>query len=398
MSFPVPPFGPVATAWRLRPRFGLVIAIRPDPVQLGRMLSRPIVPLLAFIALGFSALALRAAAPAAGPSVMIGAADPRFHYEGRIDATNPAAPVLIWEASRVSLDFSGDTLGLHLAHVTGQVCFNVTVDGRNTVVDLHEKTAPAVTTLSGYGPGRHHLVVFKRTEASAGTARFLGVELAPGAQAWAAPRRQLARRVLFLGDSITVGACNEDGPVDQWEDRRTHDSALSYAALTAAALDARYENISVSGMGIVTGWVPVVAGEIWDRMYPTADSPKADLSAFRPQIVFINFGENDDSFTRAHNQPFPAEFTPRYVALVHAVRQAYPKAEIVLLRGGMTGGATSVPLRHAWEAAVKQLEASDHRVSHYVFKHWTKTHPRVADDRAMAAELVTWLRQQPFLR
>jgi hypothetical protein len=47
---------------------------------------------------------------------------------------------------------------------------------------------------------------------------------------------------------------------------------------------------------------------------------------------------------------------------------------------------------------VTQLEAADPAISHFVFAHWTRSHPRVADDRAMADELIAWLKQQPFMQ
>jgi hypothetical protein len=112
----------------------------------------------------------------------------------------------------------------------------------------------------------------------------------------------------------------------------------------------------------------------------------------------VNFGENDDSYPRAHGQPFPTNFTDGYVTLIHSLRAAWPDARIVLLRGGMFGGARSEPLRKAWESAVTQLEATDKGVSHFVFKHWTSTHPRVADDRIMAGELSAWLKEQNFMQ
>jgi hypothetical protein len=64
----------------------------------------------------------------------------------------------------------------------------------------------------------------------------------------------------------------------------------------------------------------------------------------------------------------------------------------------MGGGATNPALREALDAALKQLEPTDAHLHHYVFKHWSALHPRVADDRAMADELVAWLKQQPFIR
>ena len=202
----------------------------------------------------------------------------------------------------------------------------------------------------------------------------------------------------FIGDSITVGACNEDGDADQWDNRRTHNAAFSYAAFTAAAFSADYRNISVSGMGISTGWVSKVTAQIWNKIYPNPASPVADLTQWVPQVVFVNYGENDDSYPKAHGQSFPAGYTDGYIALVHAIRTAYPAAQIVLLRGGMFGGAKSEPLRQAWESAVTQLEAADPAISHFSFTHWTGTHPRVADDRAMADELIAWLKQQPFMQ
>src|SRR6185312_11715 len=115
-------------------------------------------------------------------------------------------------------------------------------------------------------------------------------------------------RLEFFGDSIMVGACNEDGPADQWEDRSTHNNALSYTTLTAAAFKADYRCIAVSGMGIATGYVDVKAGEVWNRLYPVADSQLADLKSWQPDVAFINFGENDDSFSRSQHESFPAGY------------------------------------------------------------------------------------------
>ena len=328
----------------------------------------------------------------------IPASDARFRYEGRIDFANSNAPVIIWQASRISLDFSGDNIELLFADAKGQNFFNVQVDGTNRVIEIPDGLHPQPVALSGFDGGRHHLMLFKRSEANAGTVQFCGVEISSNASAWPPPPPRYKLRMEFIGDSITVGACNEDGAEDQWTNRLTHNAALSYATLTAEAFSADYQNIAVSGMGIVTGWVPQRAGETWDRIYPRPSSARADLSQWTPQVVFVNLGENDDSFPKAHGQPFPTNYTSGYVALVRAVRSAWPDARIMLLRGGMFGGAKSEPLRAAWEAAVAQLEAGDKNISHFVFQHWTGTHPRVADDRIMADELIGWLKQQSFMQ
>jgi lysophospholipase L1-like esterase len=331
-------------------------------------------------------------------TLQIPAADARFRYEGRFDFSDSNAPVIVWQASRISLDFEGNTLGLLFDNARGQCFFNAAVDGSNTVVEVREGKPAQPATLAGFGPGRHHLALFKRSEADAGTVHFRGVVLAPGEKAWAPPPPACRLRMEFFGDSLTVGACNEDGDTDQWDNRRTHNAALSYAALTANVFSADYRNIAVSGMGIATGWVDKKAGEVWDKIYPNPASPRDDLTQWVPQVIFVNFGENDDSFSRAHGQPFPAGYTDGYIALIHAIRAAYPAAHIVLLRGGAFGGAQSEPYRQAWESAVTQLEAAYPAISHFVFAHWTRNHPRVADDRALADELIAWLKQQPFMQ
>ena len=331
------------------------------------------------------------------PSHFLGARDARFRYEGRIDFTDPDAPVVVWEGSRIALDFEGTQLLVRWAGATGQNYFNLQVDDRSEVIGVSPGAGSRTEWPHPLAPGRHRLRLFKRSEATAGQVRFAGVELGAGQQAWspAAPAYRL--RMEFHGDSITAGACDEDGAKDQWDDRRTHNFALSYATLTAAEFHADLRCEAVSGIGIVTGWIDLTAGEMWDKVYPRKDSIRADRM-WQPDVLLINLGDNDDDFPRAHHQPFPVTFTTGYVKYVQAIRAANPRAHLVLLTGGMYGGSQSVPLREAWTKAVQQLETADAGISHFVFSHWSSNHPRVADHRALAAELNTWLRQQPFMR
>lgn len=349
------------------------------------------------IVLGYSAQASGAdgALQSAQP---IPANDPHFSYQGRYDLGDRARPVVIWEASRISIDFDGERAGVRFGGATGQVFFDAFVDGASSILKPPEGDAETLFALPVSGSGLHHLVLFKRTEASAGAVPFVGIEIAAGAKVYSPAPPGYRMRMEVLGDSITVGACDEDGPIDQWEDRSTHDAAFSWIALTAAAFSADYRNISVSGMGLSAGFVDVHAEQMWDRTYPTAISPKADLGAWVPDVVFVLLGDNDDSYPRSQNLPFPADFGGKYISLVHAMRAGRPNASIVLLNGGMWAGTNSPELRSAWGNAVSSLEATDPRISHYTFVHWTSNHPRVADHRILADELIAWLKVQPFMK
>src|SRR5882724_10807738 len=72
-----------------------------------------------------------------------------FLYEGRFDFSEPNAPVVIWQASRINLDFAGDSIHLLFDNAKGQNFFNAQVDGSNSIVEIHEGAQPQQTVLSG---------------------------------------------------------------------------------------------------------------------------------------------------------------------------------------------------------------------------------------------------------
>jgi lysophospholipase L1-like esterase len=347
----------------------------------------------------FAGIASAVCAPAASPaSLFVPASDPHFRYCGRFDLSDPASPAVIWEASTIGVDFEGDRLAVRFSGVTGQVFFNASVDGATTVVALREAIPDSTVALPVSGPGPHRLVLFKRTEASAGNVHFSGIEIAPGAGVSSPAALKTRMRMEFIGDSITAGACAEDGEKDQWDDRSTHDAAVSWAAVTSAAFSADYRNTSISGIGLAAGFDDVLMGQVWDRTYPRASSPRADLGKWVPDVVLVLLGDNDDSYPRSKGLPFPDNFGEKYSALVRAIRAAYPRAHIVLLNGGMWAGTNSRELGAAWAAVVGSLESGDPGISHFTFAHWTMNHPRVADHRMLADELDRWLKGQPFMQ
>lgn len=310
-----------------------------------------------------------------------------LRYQGRIDFTDPSAPVLVWQGSTVTFATDARQIMLGFDQLKGQVFIDVSTEQETQTFEVEDGwqvvDLPAADSL-------RTVTVFKRTEAAAGTVAFTGVKAPTGAQLHPVATDHNKLNLMFYGDSITVGACNEDGAVDQWHTVATHNTAKSYAALTARQLDAELRTVAVSGVGVVTGYKPYTMEQIWDKLYPAPSSRKAELS-WQPDWVFVNLGENDDSFTRNNNQPFPPQFTQEYVELVRAIRQAYPHTRIVLLRGGMYGGARSERLINSWQKAVAQLQNSDDNIEQYVFEHYSRLHPRVEDHQMMAAELIQWM-------
>ncbi len=319
----------------------------------------------------------------------------KIYYQGRIDFSQAGHPELVWQGSTIEFSVKASTLHLGFSDVAGQVYFDLDINGKTQLLKVENGwrglELPA-------GPKKYHIRLFKRSEADKGSARFIGLKTDDDAKIVSTKRKKPRKRFIFYGDSITAGACNEDGDVDQWEDYSTHNNRLSYGALTAAELNATYRNIAVSGMGISTGYVNVTVDQVWNRFKPKADAKIARPKDYKPTVVFVNFGENDDSFTGLNNLPFPADFTSRYVALVKDMRKAYPKSHIVILRGGMSGGKNSERLRKPWEQLVQELEEHDDKVHHFIFDSWYHLHPRVKHHKIMADELAAWLLKQKWFK
>lgn len=325
---------------------------------------------------------------------LVPASDSRFEYQGRIDESRGESRPIIWQNTRTRIAFEGDHLLLRFANVTGQPYFQIEVDGASTSFLATDGAIDCPLPLS---KGKHILTLTKRSEASAGTADFLGIELPLGASAASAPAQSFSAKLLFFGDSITAGACNEDGDADQWDDRSTHNALKSYGALTGKTLGADIRNISVSGMGVAQGWSQPTFPEIWNRYGPNTDFEIATQFDYQPDILFVNLGENDDSFTKAYEKPFPENWSERYIAMVREMRDTFPDAKIVILRGGMFGGSQSERLRGPWEIVVATLKSSDANVYSYAFQHWSNLHPRVADAQKMSDELVAFIKQNKLL-
>lgn len=328
-------------------------------------------------------------------AVRVALPDPAVVTIGRMAGANSptlgeAGLRLSWPGSELRAQFLGDSLTLQL-RTRGEVHFDVFID--ETRVRLSPRhDAMARYRLPGLAGGPHRLRLQKRTEAAAGVVDVLALEFPPGGGLLPAPERP-ARRLEFIGDSMTVGACVLDDGREEWTARDTHCHRLSYAARVASELGAQHQSIAVSGLGISRSQVPLRAEEIFDRREPARDSPEQPVGSDKPAAVVILLGHNDVLSADRAGQPFPPQFAADYVRLVRAVRRRYPDCLIVCLTGGMYGSRASRPLRRAFAAAVQELQATDPRVVGHQLAAWSFLHPRAHTQAAMAREVVSVLRR-----
>jgi hypothetical protein len=316
--------------------------------------------------------------------------DPRILLTGRIDKTDPRAPVFIWQGTQARLRFTGTGVAAVFDRAVDRNFYTVFVDGKESLLRLEEGGPREYGLADGLSGGLHDVLLFKRSEALFGTAQFLGFRLPDCAAAGPAPR-PLPRVVEFYGDSITAGACNGDPAADQYDDLSTHDNYHAYGALASRALGAEYSCIAVSGTGICASWNPVLMPEVFDKLRPDPASPRYAFDGREPDVVVINLGQNDFGFPNSNGEPFPKNFAPRYAAMVRGIRAVYPGTWIVCTIGGMTAYRESPDLQSAFTAATDGLMGSDVRIRRLVFRAESSNHPRIEVHEKLARELIDFL-------
>ena len=346
--------------------------------------------------------ALMAACPA-WAAVTIGADNAHLQYTGRVDRSTPAAPVLSWPGTSIEGNFTGSALAIRLDDQLGKNYFDVYLDGDlerpvRVAASKGGKTYPIAAKLA---PGRHSFLITKRSEGEEGATVFQGVELADGGKLLAPPPRK-QRRIEFFGDSISSGMGNEspaDGPDHLVKDKN---SFLSYASITARALDAELHLISQSGIGIMISWFPFTMPDFYDQLSAVGDNDsKWDFKQWTPDVVVINLFQNDswlvDREKRLSPVPDDAERVRAYRRFVESVRAKYPKAYLVCALGSMDAVKPGSKWPGYVRTAVEQMREADKsaRIDTIVLPYTGfNGHPRVPQHRANAALLTSLIREK----
>lgn len=164
------------------------------------------------------------------------------------------------------------------------------------------------------------------------------------------PTEKKQRRIEFIGDSITCGYGIE-GVWNTDTFNTTQENPLkAYAARTANYFNADFNLISWSGIGVISRWVDETVNEplndwLMPMLYKHTDAGFSndikqnpfepwDFKRFVPDVIVINLGTNDASYTRKIPER-EAEFGAEYKNLLEFVRENNPKAHIFCAMGIM---------------------------------------------------------------
>lgn len=225
------------------------------------------------------------------------------------------------------------------------------------------------------------------------------------------PTDKKDRKIEFIGDSITCGYGVLGGPETPFS-TETESADDAFAVQCAGALDADYQLVSFSGIGVISRYIEPEENEpltdvLMPALYPHTDAVLAkrygwrpeswDFSSFCPQVVVINLGTNDDSYTRGIRER-EERFEEEYCEFVRNIHRRNPGAEIVC-----TFGVMSQRLLPRVEEAVQRLSESGvpvrmHREEPILPGEVTGCdgHPSAQRQRKMAESLTGFLLQEIF--
>lgn len=339
-----------------------------------------------------------AASPTDGPT-FIPADDARIAYMGRISHRIPGAVTFTYPGVSIFARFEGTSLRMKAKPGSGD--FMVEIDGQWPYRISFSANDSIQTLAEGLPQGIHHARVMYLLEGYELKPVFKGFYVDKGCGLAEAPALP-ARRMEFIGNSITCGyGVEADSPREPFT-YETENHFYSYAALTARALNAQHHAIARSGIGVYRNWGAPASGSrdcmpaMYERVMFTDPSELWDHSLYTPDVVCLNLGTNDTSegkydFDRMEDA---------YRRFIARLRDTYPQAKIVLLTGPMMTGRALKDVKRALDTiTAERRQAGDAEVYRFDLSPQTGAlgygagwHPSMRQQQKTANELTAYLK------
>lgn len=295
-----------------------------------------------------------------------------------------------WPAVYFEAHFRGDTISLAFDDPSNYL--NVIVDDRTLMIA--KKPGRTTLKLEHLGQAPHTIRLEKRSETRYATGAFAGFFVPSKADALPATPR--ARRITFIGDSLTVGYGNTSAVKTCTPDElfETTDAQEAFGPLIAKHFNADYQIDAFSGLGMVRNSEGYKYPEYrMPMLYPRAifADPAPDPAAWSPHIIVIGMGGNDFSTFHPGKEAWATQtdmipdYEKIYVAFVKKLRADNPDALIL-----MTWTNDFNPdYTHAAQRVFATLQADGVRnLDHLVFPVMQRTgcdnHPNIHDDAHLA--------------
>ncbi len=363
--------------------------------------------LLGLLALGVApGRAAVVATPAMTASSLIASPrDPHIQYMGRLAFVGEAEAKFGFPGVRIRFAYRGPAPTVLFGASSAFCAFAVSVNGWEPAVVRLPEGRSELPLPSGPAPAGGWVVeLTRRNESWQGVSSFFGLALPAGCELVAPPALP-ARKLLFIGDSITCGEAIDRLPPELDNTSRMANAPRSYGMVLARQLQAQVHLVSYGGRGVLRDWQGKTDTNNARAFFPLAlpDEPAAqwDHSLYQPDAVVIALGQNDLSSGWLEEEAFTAAFA----ALLGDIRQAYPRAAVLFTESPMRSedpatedGRKREFQRRCLRTVIAAAHAAgDPRVAFAPLRQYpgtpTNAHPVAFQHEQMAQELIGPLRE-----
>lgn len=327
------------------------------------------------------------------------------HAADAIISLPPLSPFLSWEgrtailtSGLVRASFPGvvlrvsavaSRLVLRTQATSDNVYLDISVDGAAPKMVRLVSGAQDLTLYDG-AVGEHHVEITRRTESWEGQWDVAGLDIHGGHTL--TPTALPARRLMFIGDSITCGAACDVARDDDRQGAAIDNAHKTYAKLLAARLNTQCHLIAYGGRGVMRDWQGIRdtnnAPQFYERAAPDEPTLLWDHASYIPDAIGICLGTNDFS----QGIPDQNEFINTYVEFIEKIRRDAPKAHIFLIDSPILSD-DGMPKRTVCGAYLDDIvkRAASPLVSHAAVAHYpgrpSNGHPIAEDHIAIADTL-----------
>jgi lysophospholipase L1-like esterase len=319
-----------------------------------------------------------------------------IQYVGRIDFSNPQMPRIWAPGVSIKAKFKGSQCQILLNdEVSGGSNHNyleIIIDDKNLYRIRLTGIADTIKVPEGLAGTEHTIMICKDTESNIGYIDFVGFRCEQLLPLPSKPKRKIE----YFGDSITSGTGMDLSSTPcgsgQWYDQ--HNAYKSYGALTSRNLNAQWQLTALAGVGLVHSCcnMNVVMPQIYDKVFLRGDTIEWKFADYEPDIVTICLGQNDGP------KQDSTLFCSTYVNFIRAIRQHYPKADIICLSSPM-GDNTLTPVLKRYLTGITSFTNAhgDKNVYRYFFSKQYHNgcggHPDIDEHKLIADELTAYIKQ-----
>ena len=319
----------------------------------------------------------------------------KIQYVGRVDFSNRQMPRIWAPGVYITARFKGSKCEILINDEDGGNNHNyleIIIDNENPYrIELANKinVIKLPDTLSST---EHTVIICKDTESNIGYIDFVGFRCGKLLSLPSKP----TRKIEYFGDSITSGTGMDLSVIPcgkgQWYDQ--HNAYMSYGALTSRNLNAQWQLTALARVGLVHSCcnMNVLMPQIYDKVFLRNDTIAWNFRDYQPDVVTICLGQNDGP------KQDSAFFCSTYVNFIKAIRQHYPKADIICLSSPMGDNTLTPVLKRYLTAITASMNAGgDKKVYKYFFAKQYHNgcggHPDLADHKLIADELTGYIKQ-----